>query len=780
MARASKSEQTGSIGVSEVTGKFGRIGFGFAEITRHDNGTDVFLMARDVRRFDLGLTLAAQIKGGDSYFGRPEKDSDGHIKGWWFADPDGAHIDDWLRHGLPYVLVMHDLNADISYWVHITEDAIVSTGKGKKILVPAHQRVDEDSREALITIAATTRPAPAWEGTAWRGAASILDRDLVRFALVVPRLVAPHPSAQIEAPLSASQGIAMVMQARIYDIERLRDRGLVPLDDREGGGADDWYWRLYAALYRRVTIGEVDHLAEMQQGAPNSAAAVAAAVAAAACLMEEDRADEAVKLLEKALEADKEEPVDHAWMSVQLARGYAETGRLDEARALAASVQGLAATHSTDATATAIAGAGAQLLFSLLGWGEGDVGKTIEAADTSASWWRQQTRGRALADALDRTYREWTYDESIRWSASDTSNDQLHAASLNASLVGAQGDWRQLAGELGKDMLVRLNRYSAAAEAQSGVSQLRYAGSARALKDAVGRLVSDGPAISITDATRGIDLDRLTHTSAKATLELLRHGGAVLAEDVADGVVSWLVRTVSEPDEFIRRVRPAFDVETALADTLAGVLRSANLQSHKTVIDYLAAKAPVEDELVARSWARVVRRLPQACDAEAVSHALENAEDGHRLLRDALRGVAANHIESVRDVLLADILESGSPDALSAWGEVRTLPAEAMERAIDHIVSQLAERRASASSGVIRGWDIDQPRNLVVINKFHGARAQWTPLVEYIEDRNVYSGEKAGALEALAWAVQDIPAGLRPESASSGATRLVKWGWVPC
>jgi hypothetical protein len=38
MARASESEQIGSVGVSEVTGKFGRIGFGFAEIARHELG----------------------------------------------------------------------------------------------------------------------------------------------------------------------------------------------------------------------------------------------------------------------------------------------------------------------------------------------------------------------------------------------------------------------------------------------------------------------------------------------------------------------------------------------------------------------------------------------------------------------------------------------------------------------------------------------------------------------------------------------------------------------
>jgi hypothetical protein len=49
MARASEQEQKGSAGASEVTGKFARIGWGFAEITRHDNG------------IDLGLTLGAQV-----------------------------------------------------------------------------------------------------------------------------------------------------------------------------------------------------------------------------------------------------------------------------------------------------------------------------------------------------------------------------------------------------------------------------------------------------------------------------------------------------------------------------------------------------------------------------------------------------------------------------------------------------------------------------------------------------------------------------------------------
>ena len=94
MARASEQEQKGSTGGSEVTGKFTRIGWGLAEVTRHDNGIDLFLMARDERLFDLGLTLGAQMKAGPSYFREPQKSNKGELEGWWFRDSDGQHLSD--------------------------------------------------------------------------------------------------------------------------------------------------------------------------------------------------------------------------------------------------------------------------------------------------------------------------------------------------------------------------------------------------------------------------------------------------------------------------------------------------------------------------------------------------------------------------------------------------------------------------------------------------------------------------------------------------------------
>jgi hypothetical protein len=120
VARATEQEQKGSAGASEVTGKFARIGWGFAEITRHDNGIDLFLMARDERLFDLGLTLGAQVKAGPSYFEEPCKNNQGGLDGWWFRDSDGQHLSDLAGHGLPQLLVLYNLDTQIAYWVHAT------------------------------------------------------------------------------------------------------------------------------------------------------------------------------------------------------------------------------------------------------------------------------------------------------------------------------------------------------------------------------------------------------------------------------------------------------------------------------------------------------------------------------------------------------------------------------------------------------------------------------------------------------------------------------------
>jgi hypothetical protein len=155
--RASEQEQTSGAGVSEVMAKFQRIGWGPVPNQAHDLGTDLLVQARDRRRFDRGLIVGVQVKGGASWFTEPKRDAEGKLVGWWYYEPNTDHFDDWVTHGLPHLLVLHDLEDNTSYWEHVTAERIERTGKGCKILVPISQTIDREHLDLLLEVAARRR-----------------------------------------------------------------------------------------------------------------------------------------------------------------------------------------------------------------------------------------------------------------------------------------------------------------------------------------------------------------------------------------------------------------------------------------------------------------------------------------------------------------------------------------------------------------------------------------------------------------------------------------------
>lgn len=154
--RVPAGEQVGSTGATLVKAAFERLGWGVAVNPEHDLGTDLFVMARDERRFDLGQVVGVQVKAGRRYFKHRSR-SGGAVVGWWFRDDDRAHIDAWLSHALPHLIVLHDPVSEQSYWAHVTQDAVLSAGKGAKIFVPKKNTIDTAHRDALLQVAAMAR-----------------------------------------------------------------------------------------------------------------------------------------------------------------------------------------------------------------------------------------------------------------------------------------------------------------------------------------------------------------------------------------------------------------------------------------------------------------------------------------------------------------------------------------------------------------------------------------------------------------------------------------------
>ena len=762
--RASRQEQVGGAGVSEVSAAFERLGWGFAENSRHDLGTDLFVLARDERLFDLGLVVGIQVKTGEEsgrYFREHVQDRNGRVCGWWFRDTDRRHIDAWLSHALPHLIVLHDLSSRMSYWQHVTEDTVVSTGKGAKVLVPKANTIADRQRDALLRVAASNRPGVMWERSAWTGAASVLPRDLLRHALLVPRLVAPHPNPGYGAQLTPEQAIALLVQARVFDLERFAAiHADVPSLD-EAAQSQHWSWRFVGALGHRVTTGEICRVLQVIDDAPDASAQTAATVTAAVGLLEEGRVDDALELLEVTLARDEAEPVDHAWLTLQHARMCAEVGRLGEARAEAISVQKIQVTSPDDVTATAIAGAAAELLFNTSTWGQHDIEDVITGADTAASWWRTQTTSWALTALADRTFKEWSQDSAtvVILGGTDTVNNQLLAASLTANYAGDHADWRHLSALLGQDQLLRLDRHADPEKACAALEILRLAGDESALRLAVQRLAADGPATAITLTAANVRLDRATRTTGRADLALLQYGGDVLDEETAGRAVTWLLATLDDPSAFVARTTPSYLLDLQLIDTVAAVAPAAPAAALAAVIDHMIELPGQKNQTLATSWAKVVDALPNdAWTEETALRAGRDAGAHDPALRFPLLALTARYSETARAQLMAEA-RGGSLEALAALGDVRDLPAEVVAKFVISLSEQAEQQVRDAQAGAYNFGDVG--RTLALLNVRHPASAKWDPLLRLLADDTVAGGHKIGAFQVLTSLSDHIPDKIR-------------------
>nr|WP_246222597.1 DUF4365 domain-containing protein [Phytoactinopolyspora limicola] len=754
--------------MDEVSAAFVRLGWGSAANDRHDLGTDLFLAVRDERLFDLGLVVGAQVKAGATYFNEPAYESE-RLRGWWFRDSDSKHIDAWLSHALPHLIVLHDLESRTSYWQHVTEDAVTRTGKGAKVLVPVENTVDESNRHALLAVAATARPVVALEGSAWTGSESVLPRDLLRYALIVPRLVAPHPNAGRRKGLVVEQAIAMLVLARVRALrEIIEDDDDVPSLD-EAADSRSWAWRLVGRLYRRLVSGDKDLLLPLIDEAPDAATRAAATVVAVEGLLEEGDADYALMVLEATLALDEASPVDYAWLRLQHARACAEIGRVDDARATAIDIQQIRVTHPEDVTASAIAGAAAVLLFNVSAWRTKDVADVITGMDTAANWWRTQKLAWGLGAQADRAFTAWSRDSSISLIGGDDARNNLLSASVLASYLGDHGGWRDSSGLLGKYILQGLDRDSDPEYFREGLDVLRWAGDAKALARAVTRIVADGPAAAVTAAASDIDLERSTRTTAPTNLALLGHGGDVLDEAAADRSIDWVMATLKTPESFVERTSPTYRVELKLIDTLAGIVLAASPAARSAVVEFLVALSG-QDQSCATSWARVVGALPDdAWNGSTAVLAGQKAPIHHDELRRPLLGIAARHDAAARQVLMVEA-QQGSWHALTEIADLGVLRADAAANLVTEMASRVNRRISSAEKHSYELGMIDAGAGLALLNVTYPDVADWEPLLNLLAHPDVASADKRQPMWILAHHAEEIAAQIRPRLASIAAT----------
>jgi tetratricopeptide (TPR) repeat protein len=681
---------------------FQRIGWGPIDNGKQDFGTDLFVLVFDERGEQLGLMVGAQVKtGATGAFAEPKRDH-GNVVGWWFRDDDRSHIDDWLRHSVPHVIVLCDEKSEVCYWAHVTPERVVPAGaKGARIFVPSDQTIDLEHREALLEIAGANRPGVAWEGSAWTGAADLLPRDRLRHALVTPRLIAPHPNAGKNDPIDADEAVALMVLARRHDLDRFADEHdevpelhAVPEDAA-------WRWRFAAALRRRMVLDESEDLIARVADAPTPADRAAATVAAATSLIEVARVADALELLDAAIERDEAEAVHHAWLLVQRARTRAEVGRIADAQDDALRAQGVRLAAPGDATASAIAASAAILLFNTANWEEADEededvatrdeededvatrdGKDVAtlaiSADTAASWWRSQITNSGLWGIAERSFAAWVEREPTTHADGFPGHNKLIAAAVMASHAGEQSSWRSLISGVAKSDILAFDRHADPKEVAAALEQLRLPGDHKPLRDTVLRVVADGPAEAAAAAALAVDLDASTRTTVYADLALLGAAGDVLDRQVATRMVGVLLAAITEPERLEARTVPGYQLSAPILDALIGVIAAADVSAQRAVAEHVLGLPAVEDYGVARAWIRLVRALPKGVWSLDDAGRLRDTQRHDQRLHMALLALADQLGDAAAHGALVDALREGSFGALEVAADLTSVPDDAL------------------------------------------------------------------------------------------------------
>jgi len=90
-----------------------------------------------------GQLIAIQIKSGESYF---SEESNGNI----IYRGTIGHLNYWLNHSLPVIIVLYNPKTDLTIWEEITEKKAIKTEKAWKVKIPKTNKLDSTQKRDLI------------------------------------------------------------------------------------------------------------------------------------------------------------------------------------------------------------------------------------------------------------------------------------------------------------------------------------------------------------------------------------------------------------------------------------------------------------------------------------------------------------------------------------------------------------------------------------------------------------------------------------------------------
>jgi len=748
------SVQLGIVGESAVKLFFDRLGWGPLSTGKHDLGTDLFVQLRDREGVDLGIMIGVQVKTGDTWF--REHTAIGERHGWWFREGDQKHRNYWADHHIPHILVIQDAKQEKQFWARLDNKTIETTDAGIRVFVPDDQQLSDECAGLWINMAAEARKLQSFEGSRWTfNITQLPQSEWPRYALLASRITAPHPNQGFEVPINWAEATALCIEAdsrRWEHFAKQYDDVPSPADAQD---SDNPGWR-FAAAVASWTEGDSHLLESLDTTTLPPSLQVAHAVCLSLALQDRGRRHDAINLL-RSHRTDREYSADQAWLAVQVGWALFDDGNIEGARsAFRESIQ-MHAGFPSSLVNSAIRSAGIMALFDTAPGLSGDVATTVQAYDSTLSWWRTEKVENALNRFLRRSYSRWAHDPSRTIGAADITHNDLVSAELTARIVGNRRSARYAAYLRSMANLALPQRDDTSIEDQ--LETLRTAGYAKELSLALKHLRNEGPLAAINAYIANIKPSGSTPTSIMADLSSIQIAGDFLPTAAAQHWVEYMSRSFTSHDGFLQKFNLDSDHRHKLLEALSGLRLHFTKQQELRIIDLTVDLPPDSPELLKNPLNAALKSLSLAVVNESEERI--NARI-HALPEDCwiymlLVAFRAPNSEEARSALSARI-RNDTLSALSSGVSLDTLTEDEANAVIDACSRAIDRYNAEINGYSMGGVDVYRVAVQMALVGPGATRANaWNLVVTSLTSISPLQDRKTDALKLLAANAHRIP-----------------------
>jgi hypothetical protein len=616
-------------------------------------------------------------------------------------------------------------------------------------------RLDRESLDALLKVAATVKPAATWSGSSLDDISKVAPQSRLRYALLAPRVAAPHLN-QPFARLSGEEAIASLMLCRLRELIQYEQEGLIPNEaDRFAGS---WEWRFFEALRIYVSSGALEPLRPLIDEPARPHQRTAARAAYLAFLAEHGEYQTGLDFFAH-LELDEiNEPIDRAWLTTHGARCLFELGQTDESLEAALEASAIGAFYPDDATALTISAAASSCAFSATHLEGKHFEPMIRANDVAPVWWRNQQRAWGLSTQFDQEFELWAGKGSTGYPKETIAWQYLRSIVFTSGAAGDHQAWRSATAELARFALMMKSSQFRDEAYATALRNLRLSGDEKAVGPAVKKLGEGGPCHAVAIAGQQLDFLKSTRTSLASDIMLVTAGADLLFDSDADRHAVWALAMLTDPVR-LQPVTQSIPWTCHYVIEMVGSLWPRLGDGAMDAIRSFLSEMPyVANQLLAQELARLVRRIgskgwteqqisgirrrlaavePLANepggDAVPVGGSESATEHDERSLTGAWRWLLSEvGDETHKQQLLREAAE-GSHEALLVIGNLEGFPVDVATQIIGHLRRDLAAQRNAAVQGHGGGGELDEGSTLLNMNVRYPQLADWGPIADLLE-----------------------------------------------